>query len=86
LKIIIESAPLKFSKKYPHLTWWIENHGWAVPGPDEHSQSLVRLLDEGGTWWEDEEATTIDKALENTEAFLAEELPEMFGDEFELEP
>ena len=75
---------MKFSEKYPHIAWWINNHGWVELGTDEESDSLVRLLDEGGTWWEDNDADSIDKALKNAENFLTEDLPDRFGDSFEL--
>lgn len=75
---------MSFSKKYPHVTWWIENHGWIELGSDEYSDSLVRLIDEGGTWWEDEEGASIDEALMNAEEFLKEDLPDRFGDNFAL--
>lgn len=74
---------MNFSKKYPHITWWVDNHGWIEIGTDEHSDSLIRLLDEGGTWWEDEEATTLDEALQNAETFLIEDLPERFGENYQ---
>lgn len=76
---------MKFSKIYPHLAWWINNHGWIEIGTDEDSDSLIRLLDEGGTWWEDEDATTIDAALSNAEKFLKDDLPQRFGKKFKLE-
>jgi hypothetical protein len=75
---------MTFSNRYPHIAWWIDNHGWIEIGTDEYSNSLIRLLDEGGTWWEDEEATTIDEALEKAENFLIDDLPERFGKKFKL--
>lgn len=76
---------MDFSKQYPHVAWWIDNQGWIEIGTDEYSDSLIRLLDEGGMWWEDKNATTIDEALSNAEAFLAEDLPQRFGKDFKLE-
>lgn len=76
---------MHFSKTYPHLAWWINNHGWIEIGTNEYSDSLIRLLDEGGTWWEDEDATTIDAALSNAEKFLTDDLPQRFGKKFKLE-
>ena len=69
----------KFSKKYPHLTWWVENQGRIEIGEDDYSTSLLRLNDPGGTCWEDEESESIDEALEAAENFLKEELPNRFG-------
>ena len=76
---------MNFSKRYPHIAWWIDNHGWIEIGTDEYSDGLIRLLDEGGVCWEDEDAPTIDEALQNAEAFLTKELPERFDKQFDLE-
>jgi hypothetical protein len=75
---------MKFSKIYPHIAWWIENHGWIEIGDDGVNDSLIRLLDEGGIWWEDEDASTLDKALSKAEKFLTDDLPQRFGEKFEL--
>lgn len=75
---------MDFSKRYPHIAWWIDNHGWIEIGTDEFSESLIRLVDEGGTWWEDEEASTIDEALNKAENFLRKDLPQRFGKKFDL--
>ena len=66
---------LKFSKSYPHINWWVENQGWIELGTDENSDSLIRILDEGGMCWEDEDAEILDEALTNAEAYLSEEFP-----------
>ena len=68
-----------FAENYPHLAWWVENHGWLELGSDEYSSSLLRLLDEGGTCFEDEESEALDDALTAGESFLTTELPERFG-------
>jgi hypothetical protein len=73
---------MNFSQMYPHIAWWIDNHGWIELGTDEHSSSLIRLLDEGGTWWEDKKSKSIDKALSQAELFLTKDLPERFGKDF----
>jgi hypothetical protein len=75
---------MNFSKRYPHIAWWIDNHGWIEIGTDEYSDSLIRLIDIGGVWWEDEEETTIDKALDKAEKFLIDDLPQRFGSKFTL--
>lgn len=64
-----------FSKLYPHIAWWVDNQGWIEIGTDENSDSLIRILDEGGMRWEDEDADTLDEALANAEAYLIEEFP-----------
>ena len=74
-----DQAMSKFSKKYPHLTWWVENQGYIEIGEDDYSTSWLRLLDPGGTCWEDEDSETIDEALDAAEDFLKEELPSRFG-------
>lgn len=66
-----------FSKTYPHLTWWVENQGWIEIGSDDYSDSWVRIMDEGGTRWEDEEAETLDEALSKAEAFVKAEFSNM---------
>lgn len=81
----MKETKINFSKIYPHIAWWIDNHGWIEVGTDEYSDSLIRLLDEGGTWWEDTKATTIDDALQNAEKFLIKDLPERFGKKFKLD-
>ena len=60
---------MNFSEKYPHIHWWMENHGWIEVGNDEYTKSKIRLLDEGGTWWEDKKSKTVDDALANAEAW-----------------
>lgn len=76
---------MNFSKRYPHITWWIDNQGWIEIGANDENDSLIRLLDEGGVWWEDTDGSTLDDALENTETFLIEDLPQRFGRKFRLE-
>ncbi|HMO40031.1 MAG TPA: hypothetical protein PKC76_15680 [Saprospiraceae bacterium] len=66
-----------FSKTYPHLIWWVENQGWIEIGSDDYSDSWVRIMDEGGTRWEDEEAETLDEALSKAEAFVKAEFSNM---------
>lgn len=71
-----------FSKLFPHISWWIENHGWIELGTDDYSKSLVRLIDEGGTYWEDKKANNLDKALLNADKFLETDLPKRFGEDY----
>jgi hypothetical protein len=72
---------IQFAKSYPHLDWWIHNQGWIEIGEDEHSSSWIRVLDEGGLCWEDENSKTLDQALEAAEKFLKAEISERFGEE-----
>ena len=70
---------MNFSEKYPHIHWWMENHGDLDIGHSDHFSGLVRLTDEGGIWWEDTKAKTFDDALANAEAFLIKDIPDRFG-------
>jgi len=63
-----------FSKTYPHLTWWIENQSWIEIGTDDYSGIWVRILDEGGTRWEDEDSETLDEALGKADNFVKDEI------------
>lgn len=38
-----------WTETHPKMTQWIAERGWIDVGTDEHSRSLVRCLDEGGT-------------------------------------
>ncbi len=76
---------MNFSERYSHISWWIENHGYIELGTDENSDSLIRLLDEGGMWWEDRKARSIDEAMNNAENFLIKDLPDRFGKSFKLD-
>ncbi len=68
-----------FSQQYPHLAWWIDNHGYIELGSDYNSSSLLRILDEGGMCFEDSESTDIDEALTAGEEFLETELSDRFS-------
>ena len=59
-----------FSKEYPNLDWWIENIGWIELGSDEYSDSWVRILNEGGTCWEDSDSKTLDESLKKADIFV----------------
>ena len=74
----------KFSVLFPHISWWIENHGWIELGADDYSKSLIRLINEGGTYWEDKKFNNLDNALLNAEKFLEADLPEKFGETYKV--
>lgn len=60
-----------FSENYPKLNWWVENQGWIEIGQDEHSRSMVRIIDEGGMVWEsDPKSKSLDKDLNGAEMFI----------------
>lgn len=69
---------VSFAAQYPHLGWWIEFHGFIELGEDGYSHSLLRILDEGGMYFEDKSSKNLDDALAAGEAFLVTELPERF--------
>lgn len=67
------TTPTTFSELYPNIAYWVESIGWIEIGQDDYSESLVRLLNEGGMVWESEEShNTIDNALQALETYLDE--------------
>jgi hypothetical protein len=62
-----------FTEAYPNITQWIEERGWIEVGADEHSNSLIRCLDEGGMVWESSDSQhELDEALQSLEKSLQE--------------
>lgn len=53
-----------FEKQFPNLDWWICSHGWVELGGDDYSNSWVRILDGGGTCWEDNSKSLEDALIE----------------------
>lgn len=74
-----------FEKLYPYLSSWICTSGWVEIGEDEFSRSMIRIMNEGGLLWEDENSSTLDEALKRAEDFLKNELPNEFGFKLEIE-
>jgi len=70
-----------FEKAFPNLKWWIENQGWIALGADEMSYSLLRVLDPGGTCWEDQDSSDIEEALEKAELWASKEIEDRLGEE-----
>jgi len=70
-----------FLENYPNLDWWVNNHGWIELGSDTYSNSWLRLLDEGGTCWEDEDGDSLDEALQNGDIWASNEIEERMGEE-----
>jgi len=54
-----------FDKNYPYLTKWIKTEGRIEIGYEYYTNSIFRIIHEGGTVWEDEESKTIEKAVNN---------------------
>ena len=77
-KQVATAAMSDFSQQYPHLTWWVENQGYFEIGADDYSQSLLRILDPGGMYFEYTASDSIDFALAAGEEFLEAELAERF--------
>lgn len=63
-----------FEKYFPNLDNWVNSRGWIELGSDEHSNSWLRILDEGGMVWEDEDSTSLDEALKVAKNWLAKEM------------
>lgn len=62
-----------FDQTYPHIARWVMTHGWIEMGQDDWSRSFIRALDMGGMVWEGGSSyPSIDDALQNLEAGLAE--------------
>ncbi len=70
-----------FSENYPNLDWWINCIGWIELGNDMYSTSWVRILDQGGDCYEDEDSELLDEALDKADRWVATEMVERFGEE-----
>jgi hypothetical protein len=73
-----------FTKQYPHIAWWVDNSGWMIVGNDEDSDSILRLIDTAGLFWEDDTSDTMDKAFDKAELFLSKALIVRFPNRFKL--
>ena len=59
-----------FDEQYPNIAWWIQNDRIEI-GQDDYSDSLIRVLDEGGLVWESEKAyKTVAEALTDAETAI----------------
>jgi hypothetical protein len=63
-----------FDEQYPNLAAWIlGGDAWIELGQNEMGDSIVRVLDIGGTVWESEKHyRTVAKALADAEEAVAE--------------
>lgn len=69
-----------FSKEYPNITWWINNHGWIELGDDDYSSSWTRIMDQGGTCWEDKDSESLDESLKKADIWISLEIEGRFGE------
>jgi hypothetical protein len=69
-----------FSKTYPAISYFVENHGNIEIGEDENTKSLLRLTDDEGLLYQDVASATIDDAVIEAEDFLKD----YFFENFEL--
>lgn len=60
-----------FEKIYPYLHLFINYQGWLELGPDEHSNSWVRVLDEDGMRLECDQ-DTLGESLDEAEFWAKE--------------
>lgn len=74
-----------FEKNYPYISSWIYTIGWVEIGEDMNSNSMIRLLNQGGLVWQDNESSNLEKALEKAELYLKNDLLEDYGFELEID-
>ena len=74
-----------FEKKYPYLATWIHKEGRLELGSDYYSSSILRIINEGGMIWEDNDSVEITKALERGEKYLQNDFSKDFGYELTIE-
>lgn len=69
-----------FEQAYPVLSRWLQGSGWLEVGHVSWSQSLIRVLDEGGLVWEGGAVSgTLSEALAEAEAALTTWFQEQYG-------
>ena len=66
-----------FEKTYPYLSLYVSYQGWIEIGPDMHSDSWLRILDEGGMRLEVDESSLGD-SLKKGEAWAKEWMSENY--------
>jgi hypothetical protein len=70
-----------FEGTYPYLSRWVRGYGWIEVGQDHYSRSLIRVLDEGGMIWESAARyASVDEALREAEAAVAQWMREQLGE------
>jgi hypothetical protein len=59
-----------FAEQYPYLNYWREEWGDMETTNGDWNRPRIRLIDEGGTWYEDYESKSHEEALHKAEKFL----------------
>lgn len=59
-----------FATQYPYLNYWIEDWGKMETTNGDWNRPRIRLIDEGGTWYEDYESKSHEEALQKAEEYL----------------
>jgi hypothetical protein len=59
-----------FAAQYPYLTYWIEDWGEMETTNSDWGNPRIRLIDEGGTCYEDYASKSSDDALVKAEKYL----------------
>ncbi len=60
-------------KNFPYLYFWAEDWGEMQTTNGDYNQSRLTLLDEGGTFYKDENSNSLEEAFEKAEKFLRKE-------------
>ncbi len=69
-----------FEKTYPYLYLYVNYQGWLEIGPDEHYNSWVRILDEGGMHLELDEGS-LDESLNKAEEWAKDFMSQHYAKE-----
>lgn len=65
---------------YPHLWRWVTEFGTVEIGPSPHTDSFIRVLDQGGLIWKGRRRyRTLDTALSDAEAGVARWMKDELG-------
>lgn len=59
-----------FATQYPYLNYWREDWGDMETTNGDWNRPRIRLIDEGGTWYEDYESKSHEEALQKAEEYL----------------
>jgi hypothetical protein len=60
------------AQNYPYLAYWIEDWGEMETTNGDWGHPRIRLIDEGGTCYEDYDSKTSDEAMVKAEKYLRE--------------